>query len=491
MGKYLVKRLLLIPPTLFVILLVNFVIINLAPGDPTTVMSISPEGNAVRTASSSMAFGSDMRYLQFREFYGLTLPILWNDWTLISQGYVKETLERLLTRKWSPDDKEEIPIKQYEALRLDLGDQSRFVMPYLLNIINNTSLSTSMRQMAAQFFVRGGTRQAVVDPSLTKEQREYNNLAAENNRFLMENRENFEALTRWYQENKVGYQFEPNFKEKAAIFFFDTRFWRYMTRIATLNFGTLRNDTSKTVIGEVVRRLKYSLTLSVIPMIITFFLCQIFGFYMAYNHLKWTDSFLNFLFLILYAVPVFVVAPFLIEKIALHHTFFWNGEPIPISGFTSPEAEYKMMTSWQRLGDTIQHLILPFTAVMYGGLAAQTRLSKTAVLEVMKQDYVRTARAKGLSTFQTMVKHVGRNAGITIVTSLTASLGAVLGGALIVETLFEINGFGKFFYDAIVNRDFNVILFSSIAGSCLALLGYLLGDLLYMFLDPRVTLGKE
>lgn len=490
MGKYLLKRLLLIPPTLFVILLVNFVIINLAPGDPTTVMDISPEGNAVRKASSTMAFGSDMRYLQFREFYGLTLPILWNDWTFLSQEYVNNSLEQLQTRKWAAEGAE-IPLKTYEALRLQFGDQSRFIMPHLVKVINDSKAPMPIRQLAAQFFVRGGTRQAIVDPSLSKEEREYNNITAENNRILMKNREDFKALTEWYNSNKESYKFEPTFKEKLYKFFFETRFCRYMTRVLTLNFGTLRNDPNKTVLDEVVKRFKYSLTLSVIPMFLTFFLCQIFGFYMAYTHQSVMDAFLNFVFLILYAVPVFVVAPFLIEKVALNHTFFWNGNPIPISGFTSPEAQYALMNSWQRLGDTLQHLILPFIAVMYGGLAAQTRLSKTAVLEVLKQDYVRTARAKGLSHFQTLVKHVGRNAGITIVTSLTSSLGAVLGGALIVETLFEINGFGKFFYDAIVNRDFNVILFSSIAGSFLALAGYLLGDLFYMLLDPRVTLEKE
>ena len=77
---------------------------------------------------------------------------------------------------------------------------------------------------------------------------------------------------------------------------------------------------------------------------------------------------------------------------------------------------------------------------------------------------------------------------ITIVTSLAGSLGVILGGSLIVETLFEINGFGKFFYDAILNRDYNVIMFSAIAGSFLALLGYLVADIAYTILDPRVTL---
>jgi peptide/nickel transport system permease protein len=125
---------------------------------------------------------------------------------------------------------------------------------------------------------------------------------------------------------------------------------------------------------------------------------------------------------------------------------------------------------------------------MYGSLAAQSRIARTAVLEVMKQDYIRTAWAKGLPPSTILIKHVGRNAAITIVTSIAGSLGVVLGGSLIVETIFEINGFGKFFYDAIVNRDYNVVMFSALAGSFLTLLGYLVADIVYTLLDPRITL---
>ena len=125
---------------------------------------------------------------------------------------------------------------------------------------------------------------------------------------------------------------------------------------------------------------------------------------------------------------------------------------------------------------------------MYGSLATQTRLARTAVLEVAKQDYVRTAHAKGLPPSTVNIRYIGRNASITIVTAIAGSLGVILGGSLIVETLFEIDGFGKFFYDAVLNRDYNVIMFSAIAGSFLALVGYLVADIAYMLLDPRVSL---
>lgn len=488
MLNYILRRLILLPITLFCIVLVNFVIINLAPGDPVTMTEISPEGGATRRADRAAVFGSDDRYLQFREFYGLTLPILFNTWPALSQADVDASLTALLNR-------DSLSVKEYDALRIRMGDQARFVMPKLLHVMQDPQASAPMRQMALRFFVRGGTRQAYLGPNLTKEQKDYNRKIGIDNNLLVTQlgsegnlNERVAILAKWYEENKNIYRFEPAWREKVSIFFFETRFAKYMGRVLRLDFGTLRNDDNKTVIYEVVKRFKYSLTLAIIPLILTFFLCIFFGFIMAYQHNRWPDLSLNIFFLILYAIPVFVVAPFLIEKIALNHNFPFTNTPIPISGFTSPDRIYENENSLQRLGDILRHIFLPLVAILYGSLAAQARLSRTAILEVFRQDYVRTAKAKGVPNGTLMVKHVGRNAAITIVTSLAGSLGIVLGGSLIVETLFQINGFGKFFYDAIINRDYNVIMFSALAGSLLSLLGYLTADIAYTLLDPRVTL---
>lgn len=498
MVNYLLRRLLLLPITLFFIVLVNFVIVNLAPGDPVTVAEVTQQG-AARREDRSVAFGSDDKYLQFREFYGLTLPILFNPWPFTTYQEAETMLWSVIHRKASPDSQEELEHRQYESLRVSLGDRSRFIMPILLDIADNPQSDVATKKMAVQFFVRGAHRQAYLGPDLSSEQKAFNKKISHDSNelsaFLIhatdsENtvQSKLSQLRSWYEKNQEFYQFNPTMKQKIKLFFFDTRFFRYMSRVLRLDFGTLRNDSNKTVVSEVTRRFKYSLTLSILPMIITFFFCQVFGFMMAYYQNRWPDYSFNFLFLVLYAIPIFVVAPFLIEKVALNHFFPFTHIPIPITGFTSPESIYESKTSLQKVFDVIQHLVLPLTAIVYGTLAAQTRLSRTAVLEVLHQDYVRTAKAKGMNPLAIMYKHVGRNASITIVTSIAGSLGIVLGGSLIVETLFEINGFGKFFYDAVINRDYNVIMFSALAGSFLTLLGYLTADIAYTVLDPRVTL---
>jgi peptide/nickel transport system permease protein len=475
MGAYLVRRLLLIPITLFCILLVNFVIINLAPGDPVTVTERSPNGAASRSQGRSFAGGGDLRWLQFREHYGLTLPILINLWPWTTQETVNSDLIKLAhPEKMSP--------RAFDDFRIKFGDKSRFIMDKLLVAMQNPSVAP----LALLLFVRGGIRQAVLGSNLTEAQNHYNQQVAKDNSFLQQmadgpvTEDKIQTLTKWYQENKEFYHFDIQGFQKVKILF-QTRFFRYFKQVLTLDFGTLRNDTTKTVISEVTKRFKYSLTLSLIPMVVTFFLCQIFGLLMTVWHNRAIDYSLNVFFLILYAIPVFVAAPLLIEKVAIPNL-------IPYSGFSSPEAEFLQMNSFERLKDISIHIFLPLVAIMYGSLAASARLSRTAFLEVCRQDYIRTAKAKGVHPLTLWVKHVGRNGGIPILTSLAGSLGVVLGGALIIEILFEINGFGKFFYDAVINRDYNVILFSAIAGSFLSLLGYLAADIAYTLLDPRITL---
>lgn len=499
MTNYIIRRLLLLPITLFCIILVNFIIINLAPGDPVTIVDISKEGGGSQRQGHAIAYGSDDRYLLFREFYGLTLPVIFNTWPWLSQQDVDRTLWKLTFRQESPESSEEIEFSEYDKLRIKFGDQSRYILPKLLHTIEDTQQPLKLRQLAVRYFQRGTYRNAYIGSNLSDTEMDFNRTLAENNNSLQrivggvfDNEKELDKLAvnlrQWYEKHKDFYQAEPTTQQKISIFFFQTRFFRYMSRVFTLDFGTLRSDPNKTVLSEVVKRFKYSLTLSLVPMLLTFVLCIFFGFIMAMQQNRWPDYVLNVTFLILYAIPIFVVAPFLIEKIGLNHYFPFTNIPIPISGFTSPDRIYEQQVSYQRLFDVMTHIFLPLIAIMYGTLAAQSRLARTAVLEVMRQDYVRTAWAKGASLWTVMTRHVGRNASITIVTSIAGSLGIVLGGSLIVETLFEINGFGKFFYDAVVNRDYNVIMFSALAGSFLTLLGYLAADIAYTVLDPRLTL---
>lgn len=492
MSSYLLRRLLLLPVTLFFIIFVNFVILNLVPGDPVTMMDRSSTGDAMR--STEMSSGAEEgHHLQFREHYGLTKPIIYNNWPLIQFTQLKEALHQIVTNK---KNGKELNVEQAHLLKTGWGDRASYIMPLLLRSALDSNLSLSERKLAANLFIRGGTKMGVVGPTLSQNEKNRNKEISKTNQTLSslrvydkdnekETNEKIASLAAWFEEQGGIESFSLSKAGLLYTFFFDTRFFRYFEKVIKLDFGTLRSDNNKTVISEVSKRIKYSLTLAVFPMVLTFVLCQIFGMVMAVYHGKALDYLLNATFLILFAIPVFVVAPFLIEKIALSHFFPFD---VPYSGFSSPEAVYTNLTSWERFKDISLHLILPLIAVMYGMLAVQARLSRTAFLEVLNQNHVKAAHAKGLPYLTILWRHVGRNGAMTIVTSLATSLGVILGGSLIVETVFEINGFGRFFYEAILNRDYNVVLFSAFAGSLLTLIGYLLADIAYTMLDPRVSL---
>lgn len=148
MWNYIARRLLLLPLTLFFIIVVNFSILCLAPGDPLSTTDLSEQG-ASRREGRGATHSAEQRYLQFREFYGLTLPVLWNSWPFLSQEYVNQTLKRL-------SEPQKMRLKELDELKIRLGDQARFIMPKLLKVAQSPDLPLQERQLAQNFFLRGG-----------------------------------------------------------------------------------------------------------------------------------------------------------------------------------------------------------------------------------------------------------------------------------------------------------------------------------------------
>ncbi len=492
MFGYILKRLMLIPLTLFAIVSVNFVILNAAPGDVLEERSLDASGEAGKSDRIRAYKGHD-RYLQFREHYGLTLPIFFNSRPSLSHSKVKDGLQDLLASSQNKNYKG----KDFFSQKIYWGDCAKFIMPILLFEAGDIAQPDVYRHLAADLFIRGGIKQGFVGAGLSAEKRAMNQKIAEDNAFLTQllSEENLtkkvEGLKAWFHKEGGIDAFSFPFKRYWKTFFFETRFSRYLSRILHLDFGTLRNDSHKTVISEVTKRLGSSLVLSVLPMIVVFVLCQIFGMIMALYKNTWIDHSLNFLFLILFSIPIFVAVPWIIDRFVINKALPFTSIPMPYNGLCSSPEEFCELTSFGKFIDILTHSFLPFCAVSYGAFAAQSRLSRSIFLEILHEDYIRAARARGISRYNILVRHVGKNAATSLITSLASSLSALLGGALVVETLFDIDGFGRFFYQAILNRDHNVVLFSVIMGSTLSLIGYLIGDICFVLLDPRVQLDSK
>ncbi len=162
---------------------------------------------------------------------------------------------------------------------------------------------------------------------------------------------------------------------------------------------------------------------------------------------------------------------------------------LPISGFQS--IEVSGMSFLERLVDWAAHLVLPVSVSAFGGLAAMSRYSRSSMLEVIRQDYIRTARAKGLSEITVILKHALRNALMPILTIMGLMVPALIGGSVIFETIFAIPGMGKLFYDSTMARDYPTIMGILVIGAMLTLVGNLLADISYAFADPRIKVRGE
>ncbi|HWP84372.1 MAG TPA: ABC transporter permease, partial [Terriglobia bacterium] len=160
----------------------------------------------------------------------------------------------------------------------------------------------------------------------------------------------------------------------------------------------------------------------------------------------------------------------------------------PISGISSLDAE--QLPFWAWLKDRVWHLVLPVFCLTYGGLAYISRQMRAGMLETIRQDYIRTARAKGLSEKVVVFKHALRNSLIPIITLMADLLPALLGGSVIIESIFTIPGMGLLGFEAILSRDYPVVMAISTIAAFLTLIGLLLADLCYALVNPTISLEE-
>ena len=190
------------------------------------------------------------------------------------------------------------------------------------------------------------------------------------------------------------------------------------------------------------------------------------------------DYTINFLALAGISVPVFWLALMLIVVFAV--TLAW----LPAGGMATIGGETAGLAG---LADRARHLVLPVTALSIASIGGLTRYVRAAMMETLRQDYVRTARAKGASRARVVLRHALRNAMIPVVTILALSFGTLFSGALVTETMFSYLGMGKLIYDSIIGNDYNMALVSLMFATAIVLASNLAADLCYAWLDPRVS----
>ncbi len=255
----------------------------------------------------------------------------------------------------------------------------------------------------------------------------------------------------------------------------------WVKRVLTFDFGESYKD-HRPVIDKIAERLPITIELNLISIFLVYVIAIPFGIYSATHPESLADRALTLFFFFLYSLPSFWVAVLLIMLFGGGD--FWD--VFPIYGISSIGSESWHFLPW--LADRTMHLILPVTCLTYGGLAYLSRLSRAGMLEVIREDYVRTARAKGLSERVVIFKHAFRNALLPIITILAFLLPGMFGGSVIIESIFSIPGMGQLGFEAVLSRDYPLIMAITTISAILTLIGLLISDLLYAALDPRIKL---
>ena len=261
------------------------------------------------------------------------------------------------------------------------------------------------------------------------------------------------------------------------------QYWNWVTRVVRLDFGRSFAPDGKPVLQKIGERLPITLFLNVIEMLVILAVAVPIGVLSATRQYSLFDKITTVLVFVGFATPDFWLA--LLLQILFGVQLGW----LPISGLRDINWEY--LSFWKRQQDFVGHLILPIAVATFGGLAGFSRYMRQSMLEVVRQEYVQSARAKGLAESVVIGKHALRNALLPVVTILGLSLPGLVGGSVIVEWIFAIPGMGQLMVQAVFSRDYPVIMGNLVIVSTLTLVANLLADISYGLVDPRIRVGRR
>jgi len=230
------------------------------------------------------------------------------------------------------------------------------------------------------------------------------------------------------------------------------------------------------LIGE---RVGPTLLISLSSLVLTYLLSIPLGLYCSAKSGKPSERAVGTLLYMLYSLPAFVAALLLLMLLSYRMDWF------PLRGMKSDN--YNQLGNWQQFKDVLWHAVLPIVCATYGSLAYYTRFVRANLQEVVRQDYIRTARAKGAGPLRVLVLHAFRNTLIPLVTLIGLTMPYLISGSIILEQVFDWPGMGRMYFESISTRDYPLIMGLTLLFSVVALLGQLVADVLYAVVDPRVS----
>jgi peptide/nickel transport system permease protein len=283
--------------------------------------------------------------------------------------------------------------------------------------------------------------------------------------------------TWWYRAEEYYVDFGSGAQVQRA--FSQTQFGRWMSRFVRFDFG--ESYKHKRPVSELlIERLKVTLPLNLISLALIYVFALPIGIYSATRQNTFGDQASTVVLFVLYSIPSFWAGAMLIMLLTGDPFLTW------FPAYQIESLDNEGFSIGQKLVDWAWHGFLPVVCLTYGGIAYLARQMRAGLLDVIRQDYIRTAKAKGLSEGVVIYKHALRNSMIPVLTLMAGLLPVLFGGSVIIEQIFTIEGLGKLAFDAVLDRDYPVIMANLVISGFLTLVGILLTDIAYTVVDPRI-----
>jgi peptide/nickel transport system permease protein len=476
MWRYILRRVLIFIPTLLVVTLVSFIIMQSAPGDPVKQMMTEGDQEAGQLSSKK---ATQRAYLAKREELGLDKPLFYvalatlaDPDTLykIPRPPEREALTRLTFHygNWPAVEDWYWAVRAFENATYKLPNDSaiadeRIELRSRANILRKTGEPADIKRNLAYFDKAIRAHPQALRPI----------------------RPAVDSLQAAFRHLRNHPQVWKTYIPVIQFFGTNNQYHDWLAGIFTLDFGKSYKD-KRPVGDKLLRAMKWSLILNLTAVFLTYLISIPIGIYSARNRGKLSDNALTALLFVLYSLPNFWVATMLI--IFLAGGDFLN--IFPASGVES-NMHSPAWPLYQRLADWAHHLILPIFCFAYTSFAFMSRQMRVGMLETLTQDFIRTARSKGLQERKVVWKHALRNSLIPIITLFASIFPMMVGGSVILEQIFSIPGMGLMSFEAIMARDYPVIIAVFTLAAILTLVGILVSDILYAVVDPRISYSKK
>lgn len=445
MKSYFLRRLLLIPPTLIGITLLVFTITRFVPGGPLDRMlqeaSRGADQGGKRSSTAGQAQGglSEEQLEDLEEQFGLDKNVLaaYGQWLGVAPREVK------------------ISKGEYG----DRGDE----------MIGSEIDATTTTEVV----LRGDGRAVLVKrqgDAVASAVFKESGKPVDTERWKVRYETERDRQDR-YQRRNPGKEPLPKYQPRAVI---------YQTRFSGLLQGDLGRSTiyNDPVHDMILERVPVAVYFGLLTAVITYAVCLPLGVLKALKHRTFIDTASSVLIFLGYSIPGFALGAILLVHLGARMNLF------PLFGLTSPD--FDQLGNWDKLKDLAHHTVLPLICYIVGAFAMLTMLTKNNLMDNLAADYVRTAVAKGASFRKAVFGHAFRNSMIPIATSLGSLVEIFIGGSMLIESVFDIQGFGLLQYQSVLERDVPVIMGTLTIAAFLMLVGHVLSDFIVAMVDPRI-----